>query len=464
MFCRILAFMVCLVMAVQVGIGLVWLVRNYNVEPAFGDIGEYLTMGETMVLDEYRPILFPLTLRVFKSIGWRLSHTDTLWPTLLMTVQTLFNLLGIFYYLLTHKRVFQLRVNRWLVVLFGLYVWTTPMIMWINVNHTGPDSLAMTFLLFLLAGLDRFLFSEKLTGKQTVLTWAEICISYIIQALLRADRTYHALACILICILIKAIKDRKKGKSCRMLVPTLSAVLSLCLVLTVNHFTQTPGSYGRPKTDLSFIMLDRIAWPHMAENYDDLPEDIREIVSFEEAQKFDSHNNNVMYSTALVIRDAVGEEKASDVYRRIAETVWRNEAPTVLKEIGDDILTFAGFPFSLFVDKFTHSVQTNHAWNLSRMCSKTPKLSVFCEDFYLYSFTACMLIVAGIYLLSPEKWKYRTKVGSIAVMSILVVLWYSLGDGAPPNERYVLMGIMAWEVLMVKMLLALNTDTQASRT
>lgn len=74
-----------------------------------------------------------------------------------------------------------------------------------------------------------------------------------------------------------------------------------------------------------------------------------------------------------------------------------------------------------------------------------------------------MLVVRGVYR-NFEKWKYRTKVGSIAVMSILAVLWYSLGDGAPPNERYVLMGIMAWEVLMVKMLLALNTDTKASRT
>ena len=58
----------CAVMLMQIVCGVIWTVANYNTVPSFGDSGEYIKLSKTMALDEYRPVLYPLLIRMARSI------------------------------------------------------------------------------------------------------------------------------------------------------------------------------------------------------------------------------------------------------------------------------------------------------------------------------------------------------------------------------------------------------------
>ena len=64
----------CAVMLVQIVCGVIWTVANYNSIPSFGDSEEYIKLSKSMSLDEYRPVLYPLLIRIARSIDKKHFH------------------------------------------------------------------------------------------------------------------------------------------------------------------------------------------------------------------------------------------------------------------------------------------------------------------------------------------------------------------------------------------------------
>lgn len=157
-------------------------------------------------------------------------------------------------------------------------------------------------------------------------------------------------------------------------------VLVVAVVKGIGKVTQTPGINGRVQTNLEFVLLDRIVWPNMAANYDMFPEEIRKVISREEAEIFDSHNNNVMYRLAPMVQEACGEEKAREMYYAMGI-----------------LLTL----YSAIIKRMRN-----------RLC-----------------FFRMLIPYLG--------------------MGIILTLWFSLGDGAPPNDRYALLIYLFWSLVTV---------------
>lgn len=59
----------------------------------------------------------------------------------------------------------------------------------------------------------------------------------------------------------------------------------------------------------------------MESTYEYFPDDIKHIISLNDAKIFDEHNNNVMYQMAPLIEEKVGEKRASEIYKEMAKTV-----------------------------------------------------------------------------------------------------------------------------------------------
>ena len=72
---RYIAIIAALIMLVQISFGFLWMVKNFDSIPGFGDTNEYVEMSASMNLDEYRPVLYPLILRVARTIEEELD-----WP------------------------------------------------------------------------------------------------------------------------------------------------------------------------------------------------------------------------------------------------------------------------------------------------------------------------------------------------------------------------------------------------
>lgn len=61
------------IMCGQIFLGFFWIFRNISAVPGFGDTLEYLELSSTFAPDEYRPILFPVILRIVQDSASRIG-------------------------------------------------------------------------------------------------------------------------------------------------------------------------------------------------------------------------------------------------------------------------------------------------------------------------------------------------------------------------------------------------------
>ncbi len=88
---RILAV---LIMTVQILCGFLWMAVNLYQIPVFGDSTEYYNLSQTLQVDEYRPILYPLIIRASETLC---AHLPFPYQTLLYFWQTGISFLSILY-------------------------------------------------------------------------------------------------------------------------------------------------------------------------------------------------------------------------------------------------------------------------------------------------------------------------------------------------------------------------------
>ena len=456
------------IMCGQIFLGFFWIFRNIAAVPDFGDTLEYLELSSTFAPDEYRPILFPVILRIVQDSASRMGLP---YQTLLYILQLAVSFCAVFSAVFYASKHTGTRLRILASIFFTAYLCSLPMIAWFNCAVL-TDSFALSALIFMLLGLTVYVREEK----NGPILWIGILLMYVIQALMRSDRTYSALVMILICILIRAIRgairksrDRKEadpdrtawnaenmGSDARkketgiwrvFLLPLIMTAASVLLIMCVNHATQVPGSKGRVSTDASFIMLDRVVWPNMRRNYQYFPDEIKEVISPEEAKEFDVHNNNVMYQLAPLVESRVGKEKASEYYRTMAKIVWEHDRQKVIKDIAGTIGAFIILPQAEVLSRHKMlSMNTN--WNIHCMSSVNKPLTNFMYSYYLNSFCVVFCLAAFICVLLSGR--FRKLFGSLfcfIIMSVLLALWFGLGDGAPVNDRYALIVLVTWGLM-----------------
>ena len=431
-----------IIMSVQILLGCIWMGMNITNLPTFGDTVEYINLSQTLLLDEYRPVLYPLILRLFIRLA---DVTGIAYQIPLYLFQTGISFAVIFYAVVKITQYMKYECSFYQKLFVSLFFLTIPMITFMNFTVL-TDSLANSSLVFLLIKLISICKEDKIQLK----TCVALAFSLIIGSLLRADRVYSCLFVVAIVFIAKICHNSKQRKQ------LIFAMIFICvstigIVRGINHVTQTPGRNGRIKTDLNFVLLDRIVWPNMAAHYNYFSDDIKDIVSYDDAVVFDSHNNNVMYQMASMLEQKVGKEKAGKIYREMAKVVWKHSHWKVLKDISEDILTMAATPISSLLHYYG-VVEKNDSWNITCMSQKTPELTKIYDLYYLY--TLLLMLLGNIILIAKFKYlnnlKYLLKViMPFVVMSAVITIWFSIGDGAPPNDRYALIIYILWSMIVL---------------
>ena len=210
----------------------------------------------------------------------------------------------------------------------------------------------------------------------------------------------------------------------------------------------------------------------MENNYQDFSDEIKSLITEEDAKTFDEHNNNVMYQMAPLLREKVGIDKAEELYKEMAAVVFRNQPVKVIGDICEDILCVFFTPISAWLSTLG-VVDTADDWNLYCVSQNSRSLSNFYYHFYLYSFIVLFVIACAIILrkhLCTKKVSGKTasetagkqkdiKMSRLLwpgfLLCLIISLWFSIGDGAPPNDRYALLHYIIWT------LWALGTFIQA---
>lgn len=332
-----------------------------------------------------------------------------------------------------------------------LYLMTIPMLTFMNFTVL-TDSLATSMLVLFLASFVRLLGGDGLNIGNYLLMGC----SLVAESLLRADRLYSSLVLMLV-LFIMLICRSKENRRRLVIVGLCVGLLSTFLVKGIGKVTQTPGVHGRVKTTLEFVLLDRVVWPNMYANYWNFPEEYRYIITSDEAQIFDLHNNNVMYQLAPLVIARVGEDKAREVFRTMAAVVFDKNTKKVIGDIGEDVAAMAFTPISSLLNAKGRCSKAD-SWNIDCMSTVTPDLTVQYNTYYQYTFLVLAsfgLLLTICACLSHRRRNLRSFVKFLipfAGMSMILTLWFSLGDGAPPNDRYALIIYLFWSLIVVGMI------------
>lgn len=441
LFCLFSIYMLC-----QIILGIIWMAQNIHTIPQFGDTAEYISLSQSLVVDEYRAILYPILLRIA-------IHLQNVWgieyQIFMYFGQTILCFLCIFYacnYI--RKELFDdgFEHKRGLLVdlFISLYLMTVPMITFHNFTIL-TDSIALSALIVVVIQLIR-ISKEKIKVSNYIIFF----ISYMIEIMIRADRVYSVGIFVIAFCIVQLIRKQNFKKNVILVGVYLITVL---LNFGINYKTQQKGAYGRIETNLEFVLLDRVVWPHMVENYEFFDDDVKSVVTIDDAVNFDNHNNNVMYIFAPNIESRVGKEQAEKIYMSMVKTVFRHMP---LRIAGDITRDFGIYYFSPFISQAavnrTH-IKTNMGWIKYNYELSAPKLTDTYLKYYNIGYGLICLPILIILCLFTIKNDYMKKLITIMLphflMLLIICLWFSLGDGAEPVLRYVLYGYLIWTMLGV---------------
>lgn len=432
------------IMSIQIVLSILWVVFNYNTIPTFGDSPEYINLSKVLIVDEYRTILYPFLISVTAKVE---SLLGIKYVYILYLVQSILSFACIDYFVKSIYNLLGIKEKKLIDILFlDVYILSIPMITYMNFSIL-TDSIALSMMLIIVTQCVRIFYSKSMQIKDVIILF----VSYCLESMIRADRIYTCGLFILVFSIILVIQKEFK-RSCIVLAVLISAVL---VNLGINYKTQEPGIYGRIKTDFSFILLDRVVWPNMSENYDLFAEEIKSSISFDEALCFDEHNNNVMYYMAPLLEERVGRDRAEKMYKDMAMTVFKNHPIKVICDIIEDFAGFVFTPTVAFVSN-VGGIKTNYEWNITCCSSATPKLTKLYSMFFNF---VIGILVIPIAILLCIKNRNRTIIKRFLkiiypyfYMTILIGLWFAIGDGAPPNDRYMLIGYVTWTSFAIGML------------
>lgn len=145
------------VMAFQILLSLVWISRNFAVIPSFGDTIEYVELSKTLIIDEYRPILYPLFLKLVIKLEGIISIP---YQCIVYVCQYMTTVAAMFYMV---KSMIKMAIERLDIKLnqkscifysiwFTAYFVSIPMITFMNFAVLA-DSFALSFLIIMLTEL-----------------------------------------------------------------------------------------------------------------------------------------------------------------------------------------------------------------------------------------------------------------------------------------------------------------------
>ena len=137
----------------QMILAFAWLLPNLSAIPTFGDTNEYIALSTNLRLDEYRPILYPLLLKIVidKSSFFHFEY-----QFVLFSIQLAVNFFATFFavrqlipindFLGLENRPFTFHI------FITFYLMSIPMIMFMNLSIM-TDSLALSGLIFFLINM-----------------------------------------------------------------------------------------------------------------------------------------------------------------------------------------------------------------------------------------------------------------------------------------------------------------------
>lgn len=430
-------------LSVQIVLGIFWMLANFGGVQEFGESVRYVEMSKSFLCDEYTGILYPVLLMVARALG---SILHLKYYRVLYAAQLLVALFASHRFVQAcgfveaaerrsrvggknregespeagenvarqrkggHDAALRLFWDIW----GSLCLLTVPMAMQCHLAVL-PCSLAGSFYMIMLSYVVEAYGRPELLFVRTLVRMSPL---WLITALLLPEYKILAALPILGLFMYSAFclwkKDRKRVGRQALLLLVMAATIAM-----LGNLTQVSGSQGRVRKSIAADMVSRLVWPRFAENYQAFPEEIREIISMEDALELDKSTDSVAAEFGPAVEKAVGEREARRLFVRMARISWSGNARQIVRELLIDAASYAASPAALEKQLRGGGYDSYAGSNYEIMRNRAPGLT---REYVRYgSWWFCIGVVlgglvlglAGIERLSGKRKPAEQKAGSV---------------------------------------------------
>lgn len=365
-------------LSVLAAISIIWTAANFGFIPQYGDTSEYVALSETLMVDQYRGILYPLLIHIAKNLE---SVTGFGYFKQIYVFQIM--ILASSSYAVASCALTGLRRSGNLEISYQQhFVYALLVAVIASMNPLAihfavtvlTDSIASSLTLLIIAAFGRALLESR--SRRYFALWVLAAAAAIVTlTLLRVEKLYLCIGLIVIFLFLLLLRPRSN--------PHLSnryKVLATCVVVAATLLLSsllrghtTIDNPTRPPLNLSSLAFNRAVWPRLESIQPHLPKKIRATISLEQARQFDSHANEVFPFVAAALADPNKGPKYLD---QITKVAWDRQSIRIIGRTIFDatkyVLPNVAFPLEA-IDVLPQSVATS--WTISRMGMIFPKLT-----------------------------------------------------------------------------------------
>lgn len=440
-------FGLCAVLSIlMVILSCIWILVNYNHIPLYGDTAEYIALSETLKVDQYRGIVYPLILHFSQEVSTFLNIRSE-FVSVIYFVQLI---LLVSSSIIFCTSLFNTFINGQLNYKYGIICGVVASLNPLTLHFTFTvlaDSISASLIMIQATCL---IFAKKrnLDIKNFIIWLIIWSLITVVLSNLRVEKQYLSLLVFVIfgIFLILDFKQKMHLYKCLLLISVF--MITFLAISSIRSISTIPNP-DRPNLSVANLLFNRAVWPRLTNTLPYLPESISHTITIEQAKDFDSHNNNVFPFQATALNDP---SKGSNYLNTITLTTVKKFYPeiicSILFDFGKYLLPGLAFPLEA-IGVLPESPATS--WTISRATMASPKLTstyLLIGSLFYFSLIALVIIKRKeIFLLVK---KTQGALGIVVVYLVANSALFALAFGQDAHIRYSLPTyILTLNVLLV---------------
>ena len=350
-------FLVCAA-ALQIVLGIVYIGKNFMAVPQFRDTTIYLEMAERFVVDEYTGILYPLLVKLCKSISFIPYQIP------IYMIQLVAGVYSVYHFVCTWTE------QRFSAFLCALWINTIPFVAQAHVTVL-PHSLAMTCLLLMSL---QVLKGSVQRRRLTIMEWAQLWCSFIILAQL--DRAY-LLPGILFAVWGAFLQFYNVTHKALLFGVSLFIGIGMLITnLAIYDAVQTPGYYGRIQRTASSAFFQRTGVATLKGKYRIyMPEEVQDSFTWEELDQISKYPYKIQNEFGPTLEARFGQERAEEIYFALGMLGLVTATKDNAVNIAEDVVSYA-LPLGAYATWQNGELKGATSWNYQQFIHEAPVLSV----------------------------------------------------------------------------------------
>lgn len=428
-------YFVMLLLFLEIILGIYWVVTNIGNLILYPETVDLIDAAKTGVLDEYTGVFYPHFLNMFIN-----RESGTLYYIPIYIIQL------VAVYLSTVYVLYPIVKQRYAWMGAGV-VLAIPMIIQC-VLMVAPFSFCLTFILLMAGAAIRLLQKREQIEK-----WPLVVLlgAWFLASMTSIDLFFYCGISILVFLLVICIRKTDKKRLKKLIVCMVSFIIVCIIGLGLFEAQTEIGSRNRVQKSFASALWERTTWPNLGLDYFEIPAEVRSIFQEDEISINIRISESFIYKYGPVIDKEYGYEKANDLYYAMSFTEFKLRTKEIIARTGNDAIGYLFMPFSIFsymngtygsITGMLYSHMTAGETGILYLYWSVSLLLVFICALYT------LIMIAGKLGTRKEKKGNRILAAGIAFL-ICQAVYYAIMAPQGVDYRYVLSGIVFWEILVL---------------